>query len=155
VEVLELLRGSAAAVVHAPRVAGHPGRSGAAVGDQLAASGDRALEERIDLDGFRRGGQSAIDEDLDHIRQYDDLDAGYQQAHVTTMVGKRAYVLVGANPNRAEAEYPIITVESPLEVLAELYPATRRVVAAVRRGPTGKRTTRSATTSPSTSPTSP
>ena len=44
-----------------------------------------ALEERIDLDGFRLGGQSAIDEDLDHIWQYHDLDAGYQQAHVTSI----------------------------------------------------------------------
>ncbi|GAB3459198.1 phage portal protein [Actinophytocola sediminis] len=89
-----------------------------------------ALEERIDLDGFRIGGQSAIDEDLDHIWQYNDLDAGYQQAHVTSMVGKRAYVIVGANPNPADADFPIITVESPLEVHAELDPATRRVVAA-------------------------
>jgi hypothetical protein len=89
-----------------------------------------ALEERIDLDGFRLGGQSAIDEDLDHIWQYNDLNAGYQQAHVTSMVGKRAYVIVGANPNPADADFPIITVESPLEVHAELDPATRRVVAA-------------------------
>lgn len=44
------------------------------------------LEERIDLDGFRLGGQSAIDEDLDHIWQYDDLDARYQQTHVTAVV---------------------------------------------------------------------
>jgi hypothetical protein len=45
-----------------------------------------ALEERIDLDGFRLGGQSAIDEDLDHIWQYNDLDHRYQQAHITARV---------------------------------------------------------------------
>lgn len=114
-----------------------------------------ALEERLDLEGFRLGGQSAIDEDLDHIWQYNDLDAGYQQAHVTAMVGKWAYVTVGANPNPADADFPIITVESPLEVHAELDPATRHWSPRARRGRIGSWTTRSATTRPSTSPTSP
>lgn len=89
-----------------------------------------ALEERIDLDGFRLGGKPTNDEQLGHIWQYNDLDAGYQQAHVTAMVCKRAYVIVGANPSTTDARFPIITVESPLEVHAELHPATRRVVAA-------------------------
>jgi hypothetical protein len=45
------------------------------------------------------------------------------------MAGKCAYVIGGANPNPADAAFPIITVEPP-EVHAELDPATRRVVAA-------------------------
>ena len=57
-----------------------------------------ALEERIDLQGFRLGGQPKLDADLDHVAQYNDLDTGYRQAHVTAMVMKRAYAIVGANP---------------------------------------------------------
>jgi hypothetical protein len=92
-----------------------------------------ALEERIDLQGFRLGGQPANDTELDHVAQYNDLDAGYQQAHVTAMVMKRAYAIVGSNPRAADAKYPLVTIESPLEVHVELDPATRRVVAAIKR----------------------
>ncbi|WP_240521966.1 phage portal protein [Amycolatopsis vastitatis] len=92
-----------------------------------------ALEERIDLQGFRLGGQPANDTELDHVAQYNDLDAGYQQAHVTAMVMKRAYAIVGANPRPGEAKYPLVTIESPLEVHVELDPATKRVVAAIKR----------------------
>ncbi|MGW3469555.1 hypothetical protein ACWDKQ_14045 [Saccharopolyspora sp. NPDC000995] len=48
-----------------------------------------ALEERIDLQGFRLGGKPELDANLDHVAQYNDLDAGYQQAHVTAMVMNR------------------------------------------------------------------
>ncbi|WP_134663986.1 phage portal protein [Amycolatopsis sp. CFH S0078] len=92
-----------------------------------------ALEERIDLQGFRLGGQPKLDRDLDHVAQYNDLDAGYQQAHVTAMVMKRAYAIVGANPRAADAKYPLVTIESPLEVHVELDPATRQVIAAIKR----------------------
>ncbi|MEU5259306.1 hypothetical protein [Amycolatopsis sp. NPDC021455] len=74
-----------------------------------------------------------MDQTLDHIAQYNDLDAGYQQAHVTAMVMKSAYAIVGANPRPGEAEYPPVTIESPLEVHVEPAPATKRVVAAIRR----------------------
>ncbi|OXM53762.1 MULTISPECIES: phage portal protein [Amycolatopsis] len=92
-----------------------------------------ALEERIDLNGFRLGGKPDVDRELDHVAQYNDLDAGYQQAHVTAMVMKRAYAIVGTNPRRADAKYPLVTIESPLEVHVELDPATRRVIAAIKR----------------------
>jgi hypothetical protein len=92
-----------------------------------------ALEERIDLQGFRFGGRIKEDTALDQIWQYNDLDAGYQQAHVTAMVMRRAYAIIGTNPVAAERRYPLVTIESPLEVHAELDPATRRVVAAIKR----------------------
>ncbi|WP_395475233.1 phage portal protein [Saccharopolyspora spinosa] len=92
-----------------------------------------ALEERIDLQGFRLGGKLELDADLDHVAQYNDLDAGYQQAHVTAMVMKRAYAIVGSNPRVGDAQYPLVTIESPLEVHVELDPATRRVIAAIKR----------------------
>lgn len=92
-----------------------------------------ALEERIDLQGFRLGGQPEQDKDLDRIAQYNDLYAGYQKAHVTAMVMKRAYAIVGDNPSPVDAQYPLVTIESPLEVHAELDPATRQVRAAIKR----------------------
>ncbi|MFE0021916.1 phage portal protein [Amycolatopsis sp. NPDC059021] len=92
-----------------------------------------ALEERIDFQGVRLGGEPEADTELAHIAQYSDLDAGYQQAHVTAMVMKRAYAIVGANPKPADAKYPLVTIESPLEVHVELDPATRQVVAAIKR----------------------
>ncbi|SFO82637.1 Phage portal protein, SPP1 Gp6-like [Amycolatopsis arida] len=92
-----------------------------------------ALEERIDLQGFRLGGRPELDAELDHVAQYNDLDAGYQQAHVTAMVMKRAYAIVGTNPRVADERYPLVTIESPLEVHVELDPATRRVAAAIKR----------------------
>ncbi|MGI8312739.1 phage portal protein [Saccharopolyspora hattusasensis] len=92
-----------------------------------------ALDERIDLQGFRLGGQPKLDLNLDHVAQYNDLNAGYQQAHVTAMVMKRAYAIVGANARPADTQYPLVTIESPLEVHVELDPATRRVIAAIKR----------------------
>jgi hypothetical protein len=92
-----------------------------------------ALEERIDLTGFRLGGRPEADAELGHIWQYNDLDQGYQQAHVTAMVMKRAYAIVGTNPDPSDRRYPLVTIESPQEVHVELDPATRRVVAGIKR----------------------
>jgi len=92
-----------------------------------------AVEERIDLTSFRLGGKPEADKQLARVFQYNDLDAGYQQAHVTAMVMKRVYAIVGANPVMADRKYPWVTIESPLEVHAELDPATREVVAAIKR----------------------
>lgn len=92
-----------------------------------------ALEERIDLTSFRLGGKPEADKQLARVFQYNDLDAGYQQAHVTAMVMKRAYAIVGANPIERDRRYPRVTIESPLEVHVELEPATREVVAAIKR----------------------
>lgn len=90
-----------------------------------------ALEERIDLQGFRLGGQSEMDDDLRAIFQYNDLDAGYQMAHVTAMIMRRAYAIVGPNPR--DPKYPVVTVESPLATHVELDPQTNEVIAAVKR----------------------
>lgn len=92
-----------------------------------------ALEERIDLQGFRYGGKPDLDEDLDHIMKYNLLGEGYQQAHVTAMVMKRAYAIVGANPRPNDSQYPLVTIESPLECHVELDPATRHTIAGIKR----------------------
>ena len=90
-----------------------------------------SLVERLAIAGFRLGAQSKRDEELWRIWQYNDRDAGYQQAHTDAMVMRRSYVIVGSNEK--DPETPLITVESPLQVHAELDPRTRRVRAAVKR----------------------
>ncbi|MGI8310678.1 phage portal protein [Saccharopolyspora hattusasensis] len=90
-----------------------------------------SLEERLDIVGFRLGGQSRRDEELWRIWQYNDLDAGYQQAHTDAMVMRRSYVLVGSNED--DPDTPLVTVESPLQMHVELDPRTRRVRAALKR----------------------
>ncbi|MFI6594986.1 phage portal protein [Nonomuraea sp. NPDC050536] len=90
-----------------------------------------SVEERLDVEGFRFGKQADADAGLWRIWQANDLDEQSQQAHVDALVMKRSYVIVGANED--DAETPIITVESPLEVHAEYDPRTRAVAAAVKR----------------------
>jgi hypothetical protein len=89
-----------------------------------------AVEERIDVEGFRRDSDSEADKNLWEIWQANGLDEQSQQAHVDAMVMRRSFVTVGANKD--DKELPLITVESPLQMYADIDPATRRVRAALR-----------------------
>lgn len=89
-----------------------------------------ALEERLDVEGFRFGTESA-DEDLWGIWQANDLDEESQLAHLDALVMRRAYVIVGANED--DPAHPLITTESPLQVYAERDPRTRKVIAGIKR----------------------
>lgn len=89
-----------------------------------------ALEERLDVEGFRYSGDAKASDDLWDIWQANDLDEESQLAHVDALALRRAFVIVGAND---DGEQPLITVESALEVQAERDPRTRRVLAAVKR----------------------
>lgn len=86
-------------------------------------------EERADLTSFNLKDGKAAD-DLWDIWQANDLDEGSSQAHVDSLVFGRSFAIVGA-PDEPGDE-PLITVESPLEVHAELDPRTRGVVAAYK-----------------------
>lgn len=90
-----------------------------------------ALDERLDVEGFRYADSETAEEGLWQVWQANDLDEGSQQAHVDALALRRAYVIVGANED--DEATPIITAESALEVYAERDPRTRRVVAAVKR----------------------
>ena len=90
-----------------------------------------ALEERLDVEGFRFSNDAEADSELWGIWQANDLDEESQLGHVDALAMRRSFVIVGAN-ERDEAN-PLITVESPLEVYAERDPRTREVVAAVKR----------------------
>jgi hypothetical protein len=103
------------------------------------------LEERLDVLGFRypEDGEPdpdaapdelasvAADENLQRVWQENNLDEESQMGHVDALVMKRAYVTVGVNED--DADTPLVTVESPLEMFALIDPRTRKVVAAIRR----------------------
>lgn len=103
------------------------------------------LEERLDILGFRypEDGDpdpdaapeelaSAVgDADLQRVWQDNDLDEESQLGHLDALVMRRAYIQVGTN--EADADTPLVTVESPLEMFADIDPRTRRARAALRR----------------------
>jgi hypothetical protein len=90
-----------------------------------------ALEERLDIEGFRRPDQASGDQQLWEIWQDNDMDSGSQRAHVEALALGRSYVTVGA-PDSAD-EAPVITDESALDMIATTNPRTRETAAAVRR----------------------
>ncbi|MFZ4206767.1 phage portal protein [Streptomyces griseoincarnatus] len=90
-----------------------------------------AIEERLDVEGFRFPGHAEADEELWRIWQANDLDEQSQQGHLDALTMKRAYVVVGSN--EADESTPLVTVESALDMYAEHDPRTRKVAAAVKR----------------------
>jgi hypothetical protein len=104
------------------------------------------LEERLDLLAFRYPDDGkaidpdadpeeiaafAGDENLQRVWQDNDLDEESQMGHLDALVMKRAYLTVGVNED--DADTPLVTVESPLEMFALVDPRTREVRAALRR----------------------
>lgn len=87
-----------------------------------------ALEERLDVEGFRLGTAPA-DDGLWAIWQDNGLDELSQQAHEAALVHGRAYLLIWAGPDGA----PRVTVESARQVYVEHSPGSRSRVAAVKR----------------------
>lgn len=101
-----------------------------------------AIEERLDVEGFRLPGQVGNDKDLWRVWQENDLDEESQMAHLDSLALARSFVTVGAGdtPDVEDGEdgadrdsaTPLVTVESPREMTVELSPRTRRVAAAVK-----------------------
>jgi len=88
-------------------------------------------EERLDIEGFRLPDETDDDDEIWRIWQANDMDEQASMAHVDSLVMRRAYVCVGSN--EADPSTPLITVESPLEVYADIDPRTRMVRSALRR----------------------
>lgn len=89
-----------------------------------------AIEQRLDVTGFRMPGAQSADAALWDVYQYNNLDERSGFAHVDALALKRSYVCVGTNAE--DPEYPIVTVESPEEMVAIRDPRTHRVTAAMR-----------------------
>jgi len=90
-----------------------------------------AVEERLDVEGFRLAGKDSADSDLWRVWQANDLDETSQLGHVDALVMRRSYVCVGSNED--DPATPLVTAESPLEMYADIDPRTRKVRAALRR----------------------
>ena len=87
-----------------------------------------ALEERLDVEGFRLGDE--VDDRIWGWWQTNDLDVDSQEAHLDALICGRSYIIVGTSED--DPETPLITVESPEQVWAARDPRTRKVNAAVK-----------------------
>jgi hypothetical protein len=88
-----------------------------------------SLEERLDVEGFGLPDDDADDE-LWRVWQENDCDEHSQMATVDALTMKRSYIAVGTNED--DADTPLVTFESPLEVFADIDPRTRDVRSAIR-----------------------
>ena len=89
-----------------------------------------ALDERLDVQGFRYPNSTNADSDLWSIWQANNLDEESQLAHLDALIFGRAFVMVGTNPTPGAP--PLITVESPMNMTARWDARTRLVTAALQ-----------------------
>jgi len=88
--------GEQAAELHASGAdpaAGGPGPPGRLNWPQLIVD---SVEERLNIEGFRRPDQPSGDKDLWEIWEDNDMDAGSQRAHVEPWRSVGSYVTVGS-----------------------------------------------------------
>lgn len=88
-----------------------------------------AVERRLDVQGFRAG-DGKPDPYLWDVWQYNNMDERASFAHTDALALARSYVCIGTNER--DRQYPLITVESPFEMIALRDPRTHRVTAALR-----------------------
>lgn len=89
-----------------------------------------AVEQRLDLTGFQMPGTAAADTSLWDVWQYNNMDERAGLTHIDGLALGSAFACVGTNDEDRDA--PLITVESPLEMVVERDSRTHRVVAAAR-----------------------
>lgn len=89
-----------------------------------------AIEQRLDVTGFRMPGSDTADAALWDIWQYNNMDERSGFTHTDALAIGRSYVCVGTNED--DREYPLITVESPSEMVAIRDPRTHKVTAGLR-----------------------
>lgn len=100
-----------------------------------------AIEQRCDIEGFRLPGAEAADDELWGLWQANDLDEESQMGNLDSIALGRAYLAVGTrNEDEPQANVPLITVESPFEVIHENDRRSREVSAALRRPSTNEAT---------------
>ena len=89
-----------------------------------------AVEERLDVKGFRVPDQPTADADLWRVWQANRMDEQFGLAQLDFLVYGRTYVAVGANAD--DSGTPVLTVESPRHMITERSPLGR-VTAALRK----------------------
>lgn len=90
-----------------------------------------AIEERLDVEGFRYPDTDSASDELWRIWQANCMDVKSQQAHVDALTMKRAFLVVGTNAK--DHTTPLVTAESPLQMYADFDPGTRQIRAALKR----------------------
>ncbi len=100
-----------------------------------------SVEQRCDVEGFRLPGKDSADSDMWAMWQANDLDEESQLAHVDGIGLSRSYISVGTREeDEPEPNVPLVTVESPFDMIHENNRRTRRVAAALRRESTTEAT---------------
>lgn len=89
-----------------------------------------AKEQRLDVTGFRMPGNASADRALWETWQYNNMDERQTFAHTDALALSRSYACVGTNDE--DREHPLITIESPTEMIAVRDPRTHRVSSALR-----------------------
>lgn len=89
-----------------------------------------SIEERLDPQGFRLPDSDDADDEMWRVWQANKLDLEAQLGRVDALVMKRSYLCVGTNEK--DPATPLVTVESPLEVYADIDPRTHDTRAAIR-----------------------
>jgi hypothetical protein len=88
-----------------------------------------ALDERLNVEGFRFNDATEVDLDLQALWQANSLDGESQLAHVDSLVFGQGFVAVGSGD---DSDTPLISVESPLDIAVEWDARTRKMLAALR-----------------------
>lgn len=87
-----------------------------------------ALDERLDVEGFRYPDSNDVDLDLQGIWQRSSMDGESQLGHMDALIFGAGFAAVGADDDGE----PIITVESPLDVGVLWDARTRTMTAGLR-----------------------
>ncbi|QDH92964.1 portal protein [Mycobacterium phage Stephig9] len=95
-----------------------------------------SIAERQELTGFQLGDKEEADKDLWSWWQANNLDVEATLGHTDALIYGRAYITVAApDPELypdADPEVPIIRVEPPTAMYAQIDPRTRQVTQAIR-----------------------
>lgn len=92
----------------------------------------RAIEERLDIEGFRVAGDSDNVEELWKWWQDNNLDEESSLGHTDSLTFGRSYITISHPGEDDDQDTPIIRLEAPLHMYAEIDPRTRKVTRAVR-----------------------
>ena len=89
-----------------------------------------AVEERLNIEGFRLAEGEQADKDAWRIWQANDLDAESQMLHTDTLIGGRGFVSVWASD---DPETPDVCVEHATQMVVSYRAGTRQRTAALKR----------------------
>lgn len=92
----------------------------------------RALEERLDVEDFRMGDESAGDDRLRDWWQANLLDVDSGPGHTESLVHGISYITVSAPTEDEDPTIPIMRLESPFNFIAKQDYRTRKVKNALR-----------------------